>query len=105
MKRRVAALPADGAANTELCRFLAKAFRLPRHAVCLLAGAGSPQEGVLLRHASAQRIRERWKDVLTLIGPLLLFTLAGCASSTPVLYPNPHLQTVGKEQAQDDIAD
>ena len=30
-------------------------------------------------------------------------TLAGCASTTPILYPNEHFQTVGKEASQRDI--
>jgi outer membrane lipoprotein SlyB len=34
---------------------------------------------------------------------ILYLLLAGCASTTPVLYPNEHLQTVGKEAAQRDI--
>jgi outer membrane lipoprotein SlyB len=43
----------------------------------------------------------------TILGILLLsavFALAGCASSKrPVLYPNPHLNAVGQQQAEADI--
>jgi hypothetical protein len=42
------------------------------------------------------------------ITPLLagstLLLLAGCASPSPVLYPNGHLQQVGRAQADSDIA-
>jgi outer membrane lipoprotein SlyB len=31
--------------------------------------------------------------------------VSGCASHGPVLYPNEHLKSVGKDQAQRDIAD
>ena len=34
---------------------------------------------------------------------LLLFFLLGCAQKQPVLYPNSHLKSVGKEAAQADI--
>ena len=32
-----------------------------------------------------------------------LFLLTACSSAHPVLYPNPHLQSVGKEIAEQDI--
>ncbi|MEK7366619.1 MAG: hypothetical protein AAB195_01525, partial [candidate division NC10 bacterium] len=35
---------------------------------------------------------------------VLALMLAGCAASTPVLYPNAHLTRVGQPQAQRDIA-
>lgn len=35
---------------------------------------------------------------------LLGLTLAGCAASRPVLYPNAHLARVGQGQAEQDIA-
>jgi outer membrane lipoprotein SlyB len=34
---------------------------------------------------------------------ILYLILAGCASTTPILYPNEHLQAVGEETAQRDI--
>ena len=36
---------------------------------------------------------------------MLLLLLAGCADKRPVLYPNSHLKSVGKEIAQADIDD
>jgi hypothetical protein len=41
--------------------------------------------------------------VFSLMG--LLCFLASCAGPQPVLYPNTHLQNVGKEQADQDIAE
>ena len=38
------------------------------------------------------------------VSVLVLF-LAGCASQSPVLYPNPYLTRVGHEQAEQDIAE
>lgn len=35
--------------------------------------------------------------------PAGLLLLAACSGARPVLYPNAHLQSVGKEQAEDDI--
>ncbi len=37
---RIAAPPADGAANDELCRFLAERLSVPRRAVAITHGAG-----------------------------------------------------------------
>jgi hypothetical protein len=34
-----------------------------------------------------------------------LLLLTGCSSAKPVLYPNAHLQSVGKEEAEADIKD
>lgn len=42
----------------------------------------------------------RW--MLACLGSLLLMTSA-CSSAKPVLYPNPRLQAVGKEGAEQDI--
>ena len=41
LKIRVAAPPVDGAANDELCQFLAKAFSVPLRNVELISGASS----------------------------------------------------------------
>ncbi len=56
---RIAAPPEDGAANRELCRFLAERLRVPRRAVTITRGAtgrrktveidGLPTESVLRR--------------------------------------------------------
>ncbi len=40
-----------------------------------------------------------------LIGVALLAGSAGCAGPKPVLYPNDHLHAVGREVAEEDIAD
>ena len=46
------------------------------------------------------------KTVLSIILILPLLTLSGCGTSKrPVLYPNHHLNTVGREVAQADIDD
>ncbi len=37
------------------------------------------------------------------IGGCLVLVLAGCSSVHPVLYPNAHMQSVGKEVAEQDI--
>ena len=42
----------------------------------------------------------RW--AASLVGALCVVTSA-CSSAKPVLYPNPHLQSVGKEVAEQDI--
>lgn len=57
VKIRVAAPPSDGAANEELCRFLAKLCGLPPSAVAILSGAGSRQKRVLVRGRSAEQVR------------------------------------------------
>ncbi len=57
VKIRVAAPPSDGAANEELCRFLAKRCGLPPSAVAILSGAGSRQKRVLVRGRSAEQVR------------------------------------------------
>lgn len=40
-----------------------------------------------------------------LIGVALLAGITGCAGPKPVLYPNDHLHAVGREVAEEDIAD
>lgn len=52
LKLRLKAAPEAGAANTELCAFLAKAFGVPRARVTLLAGPGNRDKTVsILRPA------------------------------------------------------
>jgi len=57
IKIRVAAPPSDGAANEELCRFLARTCGVPPSAVEILGGASSRQERVLVRGRSAEQVR------------------------------------------------
>jgi len=57
VKIRVAAPPSDGAANDELCRFLARLCDLPSSAVVILSGAGSRQKRVLVKGRSAEQVR------------------------------------------------
>ena len=42
----------------------------------------------------------RWTSSLVAVAFL---TLSACSGAKPILYPNPHLQTVGKEAAEQDI--
>jgi len=37
------------------------------------------------------------------IGSCIVLMLAGCSGARPVLYPNAHMQSVGKEAAEQDI--
>lgn len=54
LKLRLKAVPEGGAANSELCAFLAKAFGVPRAQVTLLAGRGNRDKTVsILRPARA----------------------------------------------------
>jgi len=43
------------------------------------------------------------KVMMLLIMGLIVLGLSACASTRPVLYPNSHLQSVGKEVAEQDI--
>lgn len=57
LKFRVAAPPADGAANEALCAYLAERFGLPKWAVQLKAGAAARQKVILLKGVSRSRVR------------------------------------------------
>jgi len=46
LKIRIAAVPADGAANDELVRFLAKLLSVPRSAIAITAGAAARRKTV-----------------------------------------------------------
>lgn len=59
LKIRVAAPPVGGAANEEVCRYLAACLGLPKTGVVLGAGRGSRRKRVLLKGVSAARVRER----------------------------------------------
>jgi len=61
LKIRVAAPPADGAANAELIRFLSARLGLPRHAIAVTAGQSSRRKVVSItgiESAAALRILE-----------------------------------------------
>jgi uncharacterized protein (TIGR00251 family) len=57
LKFRVAAPPVEGAANKELCRFLAEAFGLSLSSVEIGSGAAGRRKRVLLRGVSAAKVR------------------------------------------------
>ncbi len=59
VKIRVAAPPADGAANEELCRFLARLCDLPVSAIHIMSGAGCRQKRVLVKGRSAEQVRRQ----------------------------------------------
>ncbi len=40
-----------------------------------------------------------------IVGVFVVMLLAGCSGARPVLYPNAHMQSVGKEVAEQDIED
>ncbi len=46
--------------------------------------------------------RNRWFPLVPLA---LVLLLGGCSSAKPILYPNAHLQSVGKQAAEHDIED
>ncbi|WP_447974389.1 DUF167 domain-containing protein [Nitrospira sp. Kam-Ns4a] len=58
LKIRVAAPPAEGAANEALCAYLAACFGLPKGAVEVRLGRAAREKRVLLRGLSAHRVRE-----------------------------------------------
>ena len=49
LKIRLAAVPEDGKANTELCRFLASHYGVPLSAVTIPAGATSTRKQVRIQ--------------------------------------------------------
>lgn len=59
VKIRVAAPPSDGAANNELCRFLARLCDLPMSAIHILSGVGSRQKRILVKGRSAEQVRQQ----------------------------------------------
>jgi uncharacterized protein len=56
LKVRVAAPPAEGAANAELVRFLARHFSLPARDVEILAGHSSKTKRVRLRNVTPEQL-------------------------------------------------
>ena len=61
LKIRVAAPPADGAANDELCRFIARHCDVALSAVEILSGAGARQKRVLVKGRSVEQVRKRFQ--------------------------------------------
>jgi uncharacterized protein (TIGR00251 family) len=61
LKIRVAAPPADGAANEELCRFIARHCDVALSAVEILSGAGARKKCVLVKGRSVEQVRERFQ--------------------------------------------
>ena len=60
---RVAAAPADGAANESVLRLVAEAAGVPRRAVRLIAGATGRRKLVLIEGADRASLRLRWPDL------------------------------------------
>ena len=56
LKVRVAAPPAEGAANEELLRFLARHFRLPARDVGIVSGHSSKTKRVRLRNVTPEQL-------------------------------------------------
>jgi len=54
VKIRLAAPPVDGAANDELVRFVAEAFRVPKRNVEIVSGAASRQKRVRVTGATTR---------------------------------------------------
>ncbi len=58
LKFRVAAPPVEGAANEELCRYLAGLFGLSKGEVLVRSGQAARRKRILLKHVLAKRVRE-----------------------------------------------
>jgi uncharacterized protein len=59
LKIRVAAPPADGAANSELIRFLARQCSIPLASVQIQSGRGSKHKRIVLKGITAGRVIAR----------------------------------------------
>jgi len=59
LKIRVAAPPSDGAANDELCRFVARRCDVPLNAIEILAGAGGRRKRLFVKGRSVEQVCER----------------------------------------------
>ena len=57
LRLRIAAAPAEGAANDELARVLAKAFEVPRTAVEILSGHSSKRKSVSITGGVATKLQ------------------------------------------------
>jgi uncharacterized protein YggU (UPF0235/DUF167 family) len=63
LRARVAAAPADGAANAALVRLLAAELGLARSAVRIVSGATSRTKVVAVAGVEARWISDRWPDL------------------------------------------
>jgi uncharacterized protein len=59
LKIRVAAPPADGAANSELIRFLARQCSIPLSSVHIQSGRGSKHKRIVLKGVTAGHVIDR----------------------------------------------
>mgnify|MGYP001815162021 CR=1 FL=1 len=60
---RVAAAPADGAANKSVCRLLASRLGVPRGAVTVAGGVTSRHKRVAVDGVGADTVRRAWPGV------------------------------------------
>ncbi len=58
LKFRVAAPPVDGAANEEICRYLAERFGLRKGDVIVQTGQASRHKRIMLKRVQAKRVRD-----------------------------------------------
>lgn len=58
LRVRIAAPPVAGAANRELIRLLAKAFKRPQHAIEIVSGAGSKSKIVRIQGVDATKLEQ-----------------------------------------------
>ena len=63
LRIRVAAAPADGAANVALTRLLAKTLGLPRRAVTVTSGTSSRHKRLRIEGVTAAALGSRWPGV------------------------------------------
>ena len=64
LKVRLMAPPIEGQANSELCRFLAEYFEVPRKEVQILSGKNARQKRVLIKGKTAQNLQDRLEDIV-----------------------------------------
>jgi uncharacterized protein YggU (UPF0235/DUF167 family) len=64
LRARVAAAPADGAANAALVRLIADELDVARSSVRIASGASSRSKVIAVTGVEAARIRARWPDLV-----------------------------------------